>query len=370
MRALAGLFGLVLIGLTSVAVSSEPLTFHNAAWAPVDQGLLVEPPVPQSLGAPQAPLQTPDQKDSPCQKCRRSCCCGPCISVFAEYLYLTARDAEVTYAIPIDGPIVAGDPRIPVGPAAIVDPGYESGFRVGFGVPVDCCADLILSYTWYESSTVDAINAVGTDVINPLVIHPSTVNAATDVLNASARLDIDFEFVDLDFKSLWCEFGCGRMNYLLGLRYGHLDQNFRSQFNFNGTTNVLSDVNFDGGGIRLGLEGERRCWGCFLLYGKGVANFLAGDFNGRYFQSDAFDPVVADVRWSASRVVTILEAELGIGWQSCDCRCRVTAGYVFQGWLNAVQPDEMIQAGQTNNFAGLGDGLSFDGLAVRAEYRF
>jgi hypothetical protein len=177
--------------------------------------------------------------------------------------------------------------------------------------------------------------------------------------------------VDLDYKGIWYEDACCRWQALVGVRYAHLDQLFTSQFDFNGTTDVLSEVNFDGGGIRFGLEAERYCCCGFLLYAKGAANFLAGDFQGRYFQGDEIlDPTVVDVTWSASRVVTILEVELGIGWQSCDRRWRATAGYLFNGWLNAVQPDEMIRAAQTNELTGLGNGLSFDGLAVRGEFRF
>ena len=129
-------------------------------------------------------------------------------------------------------------------------------------------------------------------------------------------------------------------------------------------------MGFDGGGIRFGLEAERFCCCGIVLYAKGAANVLAGDFQGRYLQSDAFDPVVTEMTWSASRVVTILEVELGIGWQSCNGRWRVNAGYLFNGWLNAVQPDEIIRAGQTNNYDGMGNGLSFDGLTIRTEFRF
>jgi len=310
-----------------------------------------------------------------CKACGKDGCCGPRTSIFAEYLLLTPRDAEIAYAIPIDGPIAAGDPRIPIGPTAMVNPDYDSGFRVGMSVPLDCCYSLVATYTWYnsdvsDSAKIDAISPDPDDVFHPLVIHPSTVDAATDVTDVSAHLAINFQFVDIDYKGIWYQDECCRWLTLVGVRYAHLDQNFASQFNFTGTTDVLSEVRFDGGGIRFGLEGERYCWGGFMLYAKGAANFVAGDFQGRYFQGDAFDPVVTEMTWSASRVVTILEVELGFGWQSCNGRWRANAGYVFNAWLNAVQPDEIIRAGQTNNFAGIGDGLSFDGLALRFAYRF
>lgn len=369
-------FSLVAVGATAFAAQPDYMT---ASWRPDVQESQAISPAGESpaavaddfqvphIGVTEEPYEWVDKVyDVGC----KVACCRPCVSVFAEYLYLTPRDAEIAYALPIDGPIAAGDPRIPIGPTAMIDPEYDSGFKVGVNVPIDCAHSVEAAYTWYNSDvrTADTISAP--DVLSPLVIHPSTFNAATDVLNASAHLAINYQLGDIDYKTVWYEHACCRVQALVGVRYAHLDQLFTSQFDFNGTTDVTSEVNFDGGGIRFGLDAEKHCCCGFLLYARGVANFLAGDFQGRYFQGDSFDPVVVDMTWSASRVVTVLEVELGVGWQSCDRRWRLTAGYVFNGWLNAVQPDEMIRAGQENDFGGVGDGLSFDGLVARLQYNF
>ena len=49
---------------------------------------------------------------------------------------------------------------------------------------------------------------------------------------------------------------------------------------------------------------------------------------------------------------------------------RITGGYLFSGWYNVVRSSDFIRGVQNNNFAGLSDTLSFDGLVTRLEFRF
>ncbi|MEO8498787.1 MAG: hypothetical protein ABI614_27300 [Planctomycetota bacterium] len=81
-------------------------------------------------------------------------------------------------------------------------------------------------------------------------------------------------------------------------------------------------------------------------------------------------PVIADTAWEGTRIVPILDLELGVGWQSKCGRYRVTGGYLINAWMNAVNSDTWIQGVQTNNFVDLSDSVTFDGFTARAEYRF
>lgn len=297
--------------------------------------------------------------------------------VFGEFLYLRPRDADIAYAVPIDGPIAANVPRIPVGPTASVDPNYEPAFRFGFGASICDCCGLTATYTHFESATTDAVSVNPPLLLHPLVIHPTTVNAADDVLAASARLDIEMDIVDIDYLGLIFERPSGKVYFLIGARYGRLEQDFASQFNFNTVTDVTSNVRFNGGGIRTGLIGLSGCFFCpgMHFYGKGTASFLGGVVKARYFQGDAFDPVVVDASWEGGRVITILDLEVGVGWISPCGRYRVTGGYLFNSWTNMLTLDEFISASQNNTFNAIGDnrafdGVTFDGLTFRAEIRF
>ena len=105
------------------------------------------------------------------------------------------------------------------------------------------------------------------------------------------------------------------------------------------------------------------------LYSRGDATFLAGKSRARYSQSDVFSGTLVDTSWDAGRIVTQLDFELGFGWSDGKA-IRVSAGYLINSWLNAVRTDEFIQSVQANQFGGLGDGLTFDGLVVQGELRF
>ena len=79
---------------------------------------------------------------------------------------------------------------------------------------------------------------------------------------------------------------------------------------------------------------------------------------------------MVDTRWKAGRIVTMLELELGVGWVSPCNRYRFTTGYLVNSWMNTVKTADWIGAVQTNDFAALGDTMTFDGLTARAEFRF
>ena len=210
-----------------------------------------------------------DCGDEACGKvCGGGCASG--LRVFGDFLYLRPRNAEVVYAVPFDGPVVP-PPAVPiqVGRIATVDPDYEPAFRVGIERCLSECSSIGVTYTQLDTSTSDSISVDSPRVLRSMVIHPSTLDAAEDWLDASASHDINYKLIDLDYRRLWL---CGprhRVSYVAGARYGRLEQSFRSTFASLGTESIDTDVDFDGAGIRLGLEGERQaaCSG-FLVYGS------------------------------------------------------------------------------------------------------
>lgn len=293
--------------------------------------------------------------------------------LFGEVLYLRARDAEVAYVVPIDGAIVP-PPAVPiqVGPTGVTDPDYSTGYRLGGVWALDHCSSVVLTYTRFETATSDSQAVAAPLVLRSLVFHPSTANAGSDFLDANARLGIDLSLADLDYRAVWDAGDFWAINYLVGARYAHLNQDFAANFTGDGTLDSLAtNVNFDGGGIRVGVDGERHAgaYGVFL-YGKATANFVGGEFRGRYTQSSNVDPVIVDTSWTAGRLVSILDLELGAGWQSACGRWRLSAGYMVNSWLNVVTTDDWIGSVQTNNFGGLGSTMTFDGLVGRVEFRF
>ncbi len=315
--------------------------------------------------------------------CTTDCNCGTCVAcckkkccrvdVFGEFLYLRSRDAEVAYAVPIDGPItpVMGN-GIQIGRTALVDMGFEPGFRFGFNLVGGQCSGVFAQWTHFESHTEDFINIGAPDVIRSLVTHPLGANAASDGLQSSAAYDIDFDLVDVGLKTPWkrcCDWG---IDLIWGARYGQLQQQFTSSIDVNGSTDVSTTIDFEGVGPQLGFLTQRRlgCKGLFHVYGRGDASFMVGKFDARYRQQDTFAGTVVDTSWESGRIVSQLELEIGVGIASKCGRKRLRAGYMVNSWFNTVRTNEYINAVQQNNPDDLGSRITFDGLVVRGELRF
>jgi hypothetical protein len=309
--------------------------------------------------------------------CNRTCprCCGVGAhrtGFYGEFLYLRARNADVAYAVPIDGPIVApvANP-LQLGNYGVLDPDYSPGFRGGFNVCLDTVSSIDIRYTFFESLTDSAIKTEPPLVLRSLVAHPSSSSAASDYLSATAQLEIDFDVVDLTYRhALLCNELCSA-NWVLGARYAKLEQQFNSEFVGLGSETVSTDIDFDGGGVRLGLETERySCRNQLHVYARGYANFLAGRFRGSYFQGQSFDPTVVNTEWEAGRIVPILDLEAGVGWTSHSGKVRLAGGYMVNAWFNTLTTQEFVQAVQGNDLVDLGQTMTFDGLNARIEYRF
>lgn len=330
--------------------------------------------VPDSVGVPEVMFSDP---------CFPPTTIVPCVpevyrsdygwQFFGDFLWLQARSAEVAYAAAFNGPVVPPPPPpVQIRPIATVDPGSAPGFRVGFSRLLNFPVRLGATYTRYESNSSHDISIAAPDVIRSLVIHPGTAAADADFLSARAGIGVDFDLIDIDYRGTFVRDNHYTLEYLIGLRYAMLQQDFHATFR-NTTTieQVGAEVAFDGGGIRLGLEGERRAsrFG-LLVYGRAAASFISGRFRSDYVQNDNIFGTVVDTGWKADRIVPILDLELGLGWTDSRERLRLAIGYALSAWYNTVMLDEFIDAVQTNSFLALSDTLTFDGLVARAEVRF
>jgi hypothetical protein len=306
--------------------------------------------------------------------------CEPCnplwthfSGIHASLLYWRPRNMDVAYGVPIDGPIIddPGNNPIQVGQVGVVDFDYELGFDVGFNLACNSMTSLYADLVVFDANTTNSISTEAPDVIRSLVSHPSSTSAATDYLTASAELDLSMKLLDAGIRHLFVGGQNYAVNYSVGARYGKLDQQFGATFVDNGTEDVATEIDFEGAGFRLGLDAERQsCRNRLRVYSKAASSFLAGRFNGSYFQGQSFDPTVVDTSWEAGRIVPVLDLEAGAGWTSAGGCLRLSVGYVFSAWFNTVQTEEFIQAVQRNDFVDLGSTTTFDGLRATAEIRF
>jgi len=304
--------------------------------------------------------------------CGSGCCALRCrrggTMSFGEYLFLQPGGVDVPFSQPVDG---LGGTAVPVGAVGVANPGYSSGMRVGIGWSPWGEGSVVGSFTWFSSNSVDSVQVNSPNVLRSLITHPNTQNSASDSLLARSQYDIDFQFADVDWRAVWHRDRNYVVHYRVGARYGRLEQEFRAEQAISpGTTSVATDINFDGGGIRFGLDGESKSTdGGFFLYGNAMANFLVGRYRSSYRQFNTFAQTQAYSRFEDDRIVPILESELGCGWTNRRGTIRLSAGYRVAAWFNTVSTSELISAVQSNRFADASDTITFDGLVARIEFR-
>jgi len=293
--------------------------------------------------------------------------------IYGEFLYLTARNTDVAFAVPQDGILIAG--ASPVGPVAVADPDYDPGFRAGAFFTMGPDARVSGTYTWFKSSTSDSASTDGANVLLPLVLFPGTFNAGSTAQSASTDYDVDFQLIDIDYEVIADRRDLFWIGYSLGARYGQLRQDFSATFPFeppDGTTTLNTSAGFDGVGPRFGIHGERCLFAGSGLraYGKGSAAFLVGEFRTTYLQQNEFGGTEANTSLSNDRIVPLLDLELGLAWLSRGQRFRLSGGYMVSAWFNSITSSAWISSVQNQTFDPGSETITFDGLVARAEVRF
>lgn len=356
---------------------------------------LAETPFDPLLASPGVYSQAADDADSfvmlsGCDECcdcgQVACDCGTacCLpwwahrsSVWGEFLYLHPTDADVTHAQQQNG--IGGAGTVPFGVIGRVDPHYEPAFRLGANKAFNNCASLGVSYTFFESNAHDGLVAPvvpgGGGAVGSLVHHPGAgLTASAGPVNAEYA--IRYQLADIAFSSLWKGNDRFFINWSLGARYGHLEQDFLQTGTFGGGLGgavlTRTDINFDGGGVLLGLNGERRLGcSCFSLYGKTAVAPMSGSFRGEYVMNNqTSQTLLANAIWKDDRFVTLLDYEFGLAWTSPCCTWRLSSGYMATHWFNAVTTDTFIAGVQQDDYVDIEGDLSFSGFTTRVERRW
>ena len=136
-------------------------------------------------------------------------------SLFGEFLYLNARDSDVAYGVEVDSAVAAGDTPIQVGRIGVVDPDYQPGFRAGVNFFLDECSSFTVAYTMWEAGTYDSIQRSGTNAIQSLVVHPTSLVANSTGVAANAQYDLSMDIVDLEYRELIAADCYSEVNFLI-----------------------------------------------------------------------------------------------------------------------------------------------------------
>jgi hypothetical protein len=293
---------------------------------------------------------------------------------FGEFLYLRPRNAEVAYAVPIDSAAAAAGTQVQLGAVQVADPDYAPAFRAGFGAVLSPRSAISVSYTQFDRDTFDTFALPGTGaVFRSLVQNPNPLAAGGDGLLTAATLQTQFQIIDGDYKGLFWDNGEAQLAFVVGARYANLEQHFAAGYApATGFEEVLVESEFDGGGLKFGLDGMRmHPTTQFFFYGKGSTSFVAGTFRNRYVFNSPTLAASTNTTFEVGRLVTMLDLEAGLGWQNFTGNLRFSMGYMISAWYNTVRVNEFINSVQTNNFADPSDNfngmISFDGLTAKVE---
>jgi hypothetical protein len=303
------------------------------------------------------------------------CCSDPLwchrCGVFADLLYLRPGNIDYVYAVEQTGTLPTDSQTGPTGRV-----GFDAalGFRVGATQALSDCSSIQATYLWFQDDTQSSITATPGNVLVFQPGLPAIPNVGASSVTASSRYDIRFQQVDLDYRGLLYGTYDSAVNYFAGLRYANLKQDFHAQEDVGaptGLTVVNSHISFDGFGIGFGLDGIRRSSNTGLLvYSRASASFVSGEFKANYRQTEQFVTGAIGNNLVDYRVVTILQTELGTGWQSACGHYRFTIGYQFAGWFNSLTTGSYIQGVQNRQFNNLNETITFDGLVTRFLYQF
>jgi hypothetical protein len=311
----------------------------------------------------------------PCD-CGPSLCCQPRFTMFGDFLYLQVTDVDVAHAQQQNG--LGGAGTVPFGEIGTIGQDFSPGFRVGGSVACGPCSGVVFSFTHFESDSFSSLDAPvipgGGGAVGSLV-HHFNAELTGSAGPVDATYEIDYQLADVMCRSVW-RCGCNyAVNYMVGAQYGHLDQDFSQIGNFGGSLGGAIDtrtsIDFDGGGLKAGVDAERQFKHGLGAYGRFTAAAMSGRFQSRYTMlNESTDQLLARANWKDDRVIGQFEFELGMSLTSCDNHWKVSAGYMFSQWANVVTTPEFIQAVQFDDYVRVGDHLGFDGLVSRVECRW
>lgn len=315
------------------------------------------------------------------------CGCGHCSGCrssrfFAaqEYLLIRTHFSEALAFARVRDGLVGGLPNRRVRSEEL-DFDYESSFRSVLGIHLNECADLRFRY-WHldVDTTVTGTPAAGENIVDP---YGGIAAAGMDIAAmAAVRMNIyDLEYVrPLQFTRQNLGF-----EYSAGLRFADVEQFSTSTIRNGGAlaSQGVFSTDFFGVGPYMTVTGKvtaPRRERLSLLAKMGTA-LLVGHYEvaSDFAATGAFSGGQEAER---TRIVPVLEAELGSEWKATD-RLKLSAGWLFQAWFNLGASggtfDPNVPAAvdptlQFNESAFVGtddaDVQSFDGLFVRGELDF
>ena len=284
--------------------------------------------------------------------------------VDAEYLYLTPYRRDLDFAIL--SPNQAGDPEGP-----IVSDSWQSrsAFRAGAGYLLpDGAGDVGFAYTYlHDEQDAFAAQPAG-GLLFATQTHPGTVEFAG---SAAANATLSYNVFDLEVGRRLDVGDVVAVRPFGGLRFAQIDQNFTVLYN-GGDANldtVGSHLQFDGGGLRAGVQVDWKFLEHFSLYGRAAGALMVGDFRDAQTEfNNGGATTLTNVGESFRKIVPVLDLGAGLAYQ---CRCvRFSVGYEVTNWFGLIDTPSFVDDVQQGRYLRNVSDLGVDGLSVKAEFDY
>ena len=279
------------------------------------------------------------------------------------------------------------------------DFGFDSSYRVGGGYRLNRCGEEI-RFLFTRVTGDDSLVALPGDIVPFNAAPPpdgrTNIHADVDV-NA---YDIEWaKTIPLGGQCGGCGDACGGacgcgdacgyrcpawdVTWSGGVRIADVGWE-RSYKAFDDTDTLLTDVdtdmNFRGGGLRIGVEGRRYFFkdGWLSLYGKGNLSLLFGDVDIRTVRITDDGDTVERQNFTSRQLIPVTDLEAGVTAQ-VTCHTAITAGYLMSAWhdlgfRNAIDVCDCDGGATVTPLFGtnLDDAniLGYDGFFARIEWAY
>ncbi len=213
-----------------------------------------------------------------------------------------------------------------------VKPHFRPGFRIGLGGNMSYDEwDIFLNWTWFQSHA----RGHSRGLLLTLWGHPQVSGEGTDgAFNARAKWSLQYNVIDLEMgRSFWA----GRhfsLRPFFGIRGAWINQHLDIHYEY-ATTPVTDGKlkpksDFDGVGVRAGLDMRFALIGGWSFYGIASASMLYGfydcDFHERWESVK-----VANTRDGFHNAASSAQLALGVRWDTYVHRDRYHFG-LYAGW--------------------------------------
>jgi hypothetical protein len=319
-----------------------------------------------------------------CGTCDSGCCgncgsCGPCGApsqwfFTADYLYVRSSFSDsIGYVDVNQGTETHRD-------IAQLEFDYESSFRFGGGYRMSGCGDEIrFLYTRLESSAFLQQDG-GSGIFAP---YYGNIDSDEElVVHADAEINsYDLEFskaIPLGGGGCACG-GCGgccgscspwEVAVFSGFRAAEAEWNrafvvLEDNGEEDGT--AAQTMDFDGAGLKVGLEGRRYFFGggWLSMYAKGALSLLYGDLD--FNSSIDGGQQLSRQSTNINQIIPVTDLEAGMTAQ-ISCYSRMTAGYLMSAWHDlGFREHDSVASEVLFDDANI---LGFDGFFARLEFAY